>query len=53
MKLIGKYLISDSENKQCFHCHNSKPMARKNICEKCSKELESWRAKKNNKKERV
>ena len=52
MKLLDKYLLSDDvEAKSCFHCHKSKPAPRKNICEKCIKELASWRAKKDNKKE--
>lgn len=50
MKLIDKYLLSDNtEAKTCFHCHKEKPMARKNICDKCSKELAAWRAKRNDK----
>jgi hypothetical protein len=52
MKLLKKYLLSDNvETKTCFHCHKAKPMARKNICEKCNKILADWRAKKDNKKE--
>ena len=47
MKLIKKYLISDKTEKKCFHCHQNTPEQGKNICGKCSKELEAWRNKKN------
>lgn len=45
MKLINKYLISDETDKMCFHCHKVPPEKGKNICGKCSRELEAWRKK--------
>lgn len=51
MKLVNKYLISDAAEKTCFHCHKAMSEKGKNICGKCSKELEAWRNKKNKGKE--
>ena len=52
-KVIKRYLISDGEDKVCYHCHSNKPGPKQNICEKCLKELEAWKNKKNKKNNKV
>ena len=48
LEIIHKYLIEDDD--LCMHCHKNKRQQGSSICPKCSKELESFRAK-NKKKE--
>ena len=44
MKLMNKYLISESDT-MCPHCKKNKPAKGKTCCDKCSKELETFRNK--------
>ncbi len=38
--------IHETDNEQtCAHCKSASPMKGKTVCEKCSKELESFRNK--------
>ena len=53
MKIIEKYLVSDAQEKICFHC-KQKPAAKgMNTCPGCRKELDAWKNKKNKLPERV
>jgi uncharacterized paraquat-inducible protein A len=45
MKIINKYLQTE-QKETCAHCHKSMPAKGSTVCEKCKKELESFRSKK-------
>lgn len=43
---IFKYLMREEDkDAQCAHCHKTAPMQGRTVCQKCAKELESFRNK--------